>query len=132
VSQENVEIVRRSWKAFAIQGPEAVLPFLHPEVVLVDPDLPGGGTFEGHDGFLTFVRQVLDAFDDYRVEPEEFLDAGGERVVVFLRHQARGKQSGTPIELRDAHVWTIEDGKTIRIDLYLDRDKALEAAGLRE
>ena len=132
MSQENVEIVRRSWEAFATQGPDAVLPFLHPEVVLVDPDLPGGGKFEGHDGFLTFVRQVLDVFEDYRVEPEEFLDAGGERVVVFLRHQGRGKESGAPIELRDAHVWTIEDEKVTRIGLYLDRDKALEAAGMRE
>jgi uncharacterized protein len=131
MSQENVEVVRRSWEAFTTQGPEGPLPFLHPEVVVVDPDLPGGGKFEGHDGFLTFVRQVLDAFEEYRVEPEELLDAG-EQVVVFLRHQGRGKASGAPIELRDAHVWTIEDGKATRIDLYLSRGEALKSAGLSE
>jgi ketosteroid isomerase-like protein len=74
---------------------------------------------------------VLDAFDDYSVESEELLDAG-DRVVAFLHHQGRGKGSGVPIELRDAQVWTIEEGRATRIDLYLDRVKALEAAGLRE
>jgi ketosteroid isomerase-like protein len=131
VSQENVEVVRRSLDAFARQGPEAALPFLDREVVIVDPDLPGGGRFEGHEGFLAFVSQVLDAFEDYRVEPEEFLDAG-ERVVVFLHHQARGKGSGAPIELRDAQVWTIAEDRATRIDLYLDRGEALDAVGLRE
>jgi ketosteroid isomerase-like protein len=130
MSQGNVEIVRRSLDAFSRQGPEAVLPFLDPAIVVVDPDLPGGGRFEGHDGFLAFLGQVLDAFDEYRVEPEEIFDAG-ERVVVFLHHQGRGKESGAPIELRDAHVWTIAEDKATRIDLYLDRGDALQAAGLR-
>jgi hypothetical protein len=33
---------------------------------------------------------------------------------------------------RTAHVWTIRANKAIRLDLYLDRAKALEAAGLSE
>jgi ketosteroid isomerase-like protein len=131
MSQENVEVVRRSLDAYARHGVEAVLPFLDREIVIVDPDLPGGGRFDGHDGFLAFVRQVLDSFEEYHVEPEEFLDAG-EQVVVFLHHQGRGKESGALIELRDAWVWTVAEDRATRIDLYLDRADALEAAGLRE
>jgi ketosteroid isomerase-like protein len=131
MSQENVEIVRLALEAFAKQGPEAVLPFLDPNVIVFDPDLPGAGSFEGHDGFLAFTEQVLDAFEDYRVESERLLDAD-DRVVAFLHHRGRGKGSGAPIELRDAQVWTLQEGQAKRIDLYLDRERALEAAGLRE
>src|SRR5204863_4685293 len=122
---------RRGLDGFARQGVQAVLPLLDPGVVIVDADLPGGGRYEGHDGFLAFVRQVLGAFEDYRVELEELLDAG-ERVVVFLCHRGRGKESGAQIELRDAWVWTVAEERATRIDLYLDRADALEAVGLRE
>jgi len=123
--------VRRGVRAFAERGPEAVLPSLDPEVVIVDPDLPGGGTFRGRDGFLTFTKQVLEAFEDYEVEAEELFD-GGDRIVVFLRHRGRGGASGAPIKLRDAQVWTIQDKRATKIVLYLDRRAALEAAGLSE
>jgi ketosteroid isomerase-like protein len=131
MSQENVEIVRQAFEAFRRDGPEGFLPFLDPRVTLFDPDLPGGGEFTGHEGFRAFMGQVLDSFEDYLVESEKVLDAG-DRVVVFLHHRGIGRSSGAPFELRDAQVWTFDEATAIRIDLYLDRKTALEAAGLSE
>jgi hypothetical protein len=36
------------------------------------------------------------------------------------------------IELERAHIWTVEEGKIRRIEECMDRDEALDAAGLRE
>ena len=40
---------------------------------------------------------------------------------------AKGKGSGIEVEARYAHVWTMRDGKGVRVDAYADRDAALEA-----
>jgi ketosteroid isomerase-like protein len=131
MSQEKVEIVRQAFAAFKREGPEGFLPFLDPQVTVFDPDLPGGGEFKGHDGFLAFMGQVLDSFEDYLIEAEEVFDAG-DRVVVFSYHRGMGKSSGAPFELRDAQVWAFDEAGAVRVDLYLDRSMALEAAGLSE
>jgi ketosteroid isomerase-like protein len=44
----------------------------------------------------------------------------------------RGKASGAVTETPLAFVTEIRDGKTISIRAYLDREEALEAAGLSE
>ena len=44
----------------------------------------------------------------------------------------RGKSSGAAVERTWAYVWTVKDGKALRMDGYDNRDEALEAAGLRE
>ena len=72
-----------------------------------------------------------EAFEDYRVEPEDFIDAG-EAVVVPVRITGRGKASGAEMELRAAHLWVIRKGKATRSDVYRTLGEALEAAGLSE
>ena len=40
--------------------------------------------------------------------------------------------SGAEVEGRHFEVYTLRDGKVLRVDEYTDRAEALEAAGLRE
>jgi ketosteroid isomerase-like protein len=63
--------------------------------------------------------------------PEEFIDAGPDQVLVFSREGGRGKGSGAEVITQPtAHLWTLRDGKAIRMKSYWERDDALEAAGL--
>jgi ketosteroid isomerase-like protein len=55
-----------------------------------------------------------------------------DRVVVFVRVVAKGSASGVPIELPDAHVVSIRNGRVASTRVYRDRAEALEAVGLRE
>ena len=48
----------------------------------------------------------------------------------MARLSARGKRSGAPVERRDGRVWTIRDGKPVRLEYYGSRAEAFEAAGL--
>ena len=80
-----------------------------------------------------YLAKVNEAFDDYRMVPEEFIDAGDDQVLVFSREGGRGKGSGAPVQTNPtAHLWTLRDGKAIRMQSYWERDEALEAAGLGE
>ena len=73
----------------------------------------------------------LSQWDDWRCEAEEFIPAG-EFVVVMCRYMGRGKGSGVEIDTRGAHVWKMRDGRGIRLEVFSDRKKALESAGLQQ
>jgi ketosteroid isomerase-like protein len=78
------------------------------------------------------MAQVYEAFEDYRPEVEDLLDAGDKVITLAIEH-GRGRGSGARVEARrTAHVWTMRTNKAIRLDLYLDRAEALEAVGLGE
>jgi ketosteroid isomerase-like protein len=64
--------------------------------------------------------------------PEELLDLRDDRVVTVQRATGRAKTSGVQTEIRFAVVYTLRDGKILRGREYIDRKRALEAAGLGE
>jgi ketosteroid isomerase-like protein len=88
--------------------------------------------YHGHAGINRYLASIYGSFAEYRAEPERLLDAG-ERVVVLAIERGRGKQSGAPVEIRHtAHVWTMRDGRAVRLDVNWDREQALASFGLRD
>ena len=134
MSQENVEIVRRAYQRWQESG--------GPDYEFLDSEIEWRGPREfpdlaephfGHEGVARYLAKVNEAFDDYRMVPEEFIDAGGDQVLVFSREGGRGKGSGAEVQTNPtAHLWTMRDGKAIRMQSYWERSDALEAAGLSE
>jgi ketosteroid isomerase-like protein len=133
MSQENVEIARKGYEAHNRDGPYAILNFLHSEIEWGTPeqDVNPAGSFHGHAGVRQFLDEFFEVFEDAEIEPEEFIDVG-ERVLVSFRFKAKARGSKIEVEEQWAHVWTLRDGKAVRLDQYTDRTKALEAAGLQE
>ena len=72
---------------------------------------------------------VNDTFDRPNLEIEEFLDEG-EKVVVIGVLRGHGQSSGIAVERRQGYVWTIRDGRAVRMAWFNDADEALEAAGV--
>jgi ketosteroid isomerase-like protein len=136
MSQENVEIVRRGYELYAAGDLEGVAGLFADDAELADAGGLGvagtaAGLRYGPEGFLRANEEALEAFEDYRVEAEEFIDAG-EAVVVPVRISGRGRASGAVLETHLAHVWVFGKGKVIRGDVYRSTEDALEAVGLRE
>jgi ketosteroid isomerase-like protein len=131
--QTDVETLRRAYDALSQGNVDDVLQALDPEV---ECQLPEGGittgTIRGHQAVREFLEGYIEAFESFRLEPEQFIDAD-DRVVVFLRVIGRGRGSGLEVDTRPAHVWTMQRGKGVRVQVFPDRTKgaALEAAGLR-
>jgi ketosteroid isomerase-like protein len=102
-----------------------------PEISMIESSaLPGGGaSAQGIDAVRNYIRSFEKYWDEIRFEPLEYLDAG-ERVVVVARLVGRGKKSGVEVSRDWAYVWTLRDGKALRMQGYDSRDEALEAAGL--
>jgi ketosteroid isomerase-like protein len=62
------------------------------------------------------------------VEPLE-VRVNGDMVFVWTRFSGHGADSGAAMEMELAHVLTVEDGRTRRLEEFFDRDEALKAAG---
>jgi ketosteroid isomerase-like protein len=131
MSQENVEVVRCSYEAYERGDMESALAALDPEVEIYDHDIPDPGEYRGLDGVLRWQADWETSWQSWRWEAEEFIDAG-DRVVAILRVHAKGRGSGADIERIDGAVWTLRDGKGVRLDYYGSRAEAVEAVGLRE
>lgn len=101
---------------------------VHPEIEYDLSTFPEGQVYHGHAGIREAFRIWLGAWQDYRQEWDEIIDGGDEMVVVIGRERGRGKASGVEVEQEVFAVWTMLDGKAIRIRFYPGREEALEAA----
>jgi ketosteroid isomerase-like protein len=91
-----------------------------------------GRVFRGRQGTRDYFAALGEVFDDMRVDIEEITEAGEDRLVVVVRVTGRGKGSGANVEQRNGQVWTFAGGKIARVDSYMSRTEAFDAAGLSE
>jgi len=132
MSEENVEIVRQLYDAMNRDDVDGFLQLCAPGFEVRDlPELPDSSVAVGHDALRAWWVELFDSFDALRFDPEEFIDAG-DRVVVVNHGTARGRGSGAEVEMHFGSVWTLNDGKAVRLTSHSDRAAALEAAGLSE
>jgi ketosteroid isomerase-like protein len=68
----------------------------------------------------------MEAFQEFDLEPVEFVEAGN-KVAVVLRQRIRGKGSGMELVGETAHVWEFSGGRAVRMQVYADRARAVEA-----
>jgi hypothetical protein len=79
MSREDVIRLREGYAAFNRGDLDAILKTLDPEVVFIQAEeLPGAEIYHGHEGVRKWLADLTAAFDDFRVEPEELIDAGDE------------------------------------------------------
>ena len=130
MSEENLEIARRTFTAFAAGNVAAAVQEMDPDVVL-RVDQAGQGVYRGHEGAIKSLADWTEDFVDFKVVPEEFLD-NGDYVVVRTRQTGRGKSSGVPMEGLFWFVCQMREGKAVRIHVVATEQEALEAAGLSE
>jgi ketosteroid isomerase-like protein len=94
-------------------------------------EVPGPQLMRGRDAVIEAFRGLLHEFPDWRVEPQEFIEAGGAILVRNIA-LATGRHSGVPIRQEFTQIWTFDDARPIRVREYLDHADALEAVGLSE
>ena len=133
MSEENVELVRRGYEAYNRGDPEGTVADFAPTFEYVSTGaIPGkGNVHRGPEGYVEFVRWLWDEFEDVRIEVHELIEAG-DRVLASVTLKGRGRQSGADVAWDLWHLWWIEDGRAVRGQAFRDKEKALEAAGLRE
>jgi len=133
MSEENIEVVRRSVEAVNQGDIEKVLSLTDPDAELRSAIVGGaeGTVFRGHHGFRDWFAQSMASFEELTTELTEFRDVG-DRVIAFGNIHARGRESGLELDSETGWVFTVRDGRVLRAEGFLSREQALKAAGLSE
>ena len=106
---------------------------------LADPDFEmdltdrvlNPATYRGADGLARFLEEVDELWTSMDLAVERVLERGDEALAI-LRVRLEGRGSGVGLDDRIAQLWTLRDGKLVRMRLRQDADAALaefEAGG---
>ena len=142
MSQENVEAVRELISAVNERDVERYLAHCTEDVQLTAPWEAVEGVYEGADGIRRYFSDLSHtAAPDLRLTIEQLRPIGAGRVLALLRARWTTRASGMPADVLPtatagavptATIYDAADGKISCIRIFLGRDEALEAAGLRE
>jgi len=128
---ENVELLARMYEVWDGEDVPGVLELLDPEFEWVNPSYAvHPGIRRGHEGMKQVMKNLHDSFEhqSHRLGEVEYLGDG--RVLWHTIFCARGRDSGASIEVDEQHLWTLRDGKILRLQWFHDVEEAREAAGL--
>jgi ketosteroid isomerase-like protein len=134
MSEENVEMVRHSFEAFARGDFETAFAAHAPDIEWhTAVDEPDSQTYRGIEGLRQFVVDIselwLDRFGGGQ-RFEDFIDLG-DWVVVPWTARFRGTMSGAEVPVQETYAVQLSRGKIVRVDEYRTREEALEAVAAR-
>jgi ketosteroid isomerase-like protein len=133
MSQENVELIRRTYDVWNESGPAAVTERFWAEDAIYRERLgqPGVQVYRGRDAALGRMRGLLELVGPMQVRLDDLVEADDGRIVACV--QLVGPEaSDSPYTRSFAVVHRLCDGLIVEADYYLDRAQALQAAGLSE
>jgi ketosteroid isomerase-like protein len=147
MSQENVDLVRK----FIAPGVgndyvhmfdddaawAALVPCLEP---LVDPGFEGAqfawgqqtNEWRGLEGLREAFREWLAPWSTYYDEIEAVLPVGEDRVLTLGHERGLRRDSGIEVTSEMGGIYTVRNGKIVRVAFYATRAEALETLGLSE
>jgi ketosteroid isomerase-like protein len=127
-----VALVMEMQAAFLGAEPARALAFFDPDVRWDASVRPDGKVWSGPQGVREAMTEWSSTWEEWELEVERYLDAGGGRVLALWRERGRGRGSQVPTEQRGANLFTVRDGRIVAVRVYVDQRTALAAAGLAD
>ena len=128
----NLDLVRSIYADWE-RGDFSSADWAHPELEFVIADGPAPDRWRGLAGMAAGYRGVLSAWDEVRVQADDYRGLDDEHMLVLDHRTGRGRTSGLEvgqIGSRAATLFQILDGRVVKLVLYWDRDRALADLGL--
>lgn len=129
MSEQNLELARRVFEAFATRDLDGLVAVSDPDVEFlpVTANLTTGGMpYRGHEGIARYLDDVARVWPELRLFPDELRDLG-DTVVVLGRVVARG--GGMILDRPTGWVFKMHGGRIVGIRVYGSQEEAIEAAG---
>ena len=128
MSAESVATVRAGMEHFFRTG-EPAWHTMAADVEVRDHDIMDGSEYHGREGIGRWLSNWSEAWSDFRMEPEDYID-GGDCVIAVVHMRATGAGSGSEVDRQDAILCRLRDGKVASMDYYNNVPQAVAAAGL--
>ena len=134
MTSANLDLVRSIYADWE-RGDFGSVDWAHPEIEFVVADGIEPGTWKGRTGMANAWRTRLSAWNDVRIESEEYRELDEEGVLVTYQPTGRGKASGVDLgQLPSPGVllFHIRDETVTRFVIHNEGDRALADLGLEE
>ena len=126
--EHNERLLLQGIEAYNRHDMEAMEEFFDPDVELyIDAGLGNPGTWRGHDGYRAMVAAWRDAFSEDQSEVLSVEMVGDRHLIAEMRQRAVGAGSGIPVEMTNAYLLEVRDGRAVRLGIYADRETAVAA-----
>lgn len=103
----------------------------------VDPELELhsrmlGQVVRGYQGLRAWFEEIDEQFEQWRLEIAEIREPTPDQLLVLGAVHLRGRESAVEFDQPMAWLLDFRDGRLQRMEMFVDRSEALEAAGLSE
>jgi ketosteroid isomerase-like protein len=134
MASTNLDLVRSIYADWE-RGDFSEAEWADPEIECVFADGPDPASSTGLAGMAASMRAWISAWEDFRVQAEEYRELDAERVLTLVRLSARGKASGLELGqmlTKGANLFHIRVGRVSRVVIYADRERAFADLGLKD
>ncbi len=136
--EKEIDLARRGIQAYNDTGPSGFVDLLVREDAIdpdflfhVQDDLPNGGDWPGIEGFNEMTRSWLEAWEEFKVEPHEFIEVGEDSLFISITQRAVARGSGIEVAGEFFYLLVFREGKVEQMRLYSDREQAERTAATR-
>jgi ketosteroid isomerase-like protein len=128
--EQNMEVIRGIYESLSRGDVTAVLGQMHQHIEWREADnfiYADRNPYRGPQAVLEGVFARLGSeWSDFKVMPEEWLDAGNH-IVVLGTYSGKHKESGREVRAQFAHVWGVTHGRAVRFQQYTDTKQFADA-----
>ena len=130
MSQENITVIRGMYESFSREDVTSVLGQMHQHIEWREAEnfiYVNRSPYCGPQAVLEGVfMRLASEWADFKVTPEEWLDAGNH-VVVLGTYSGRHKESSREVRAQFAHIWGVTHGRVVRFQQYTDTKQFADA-----
>jgi ketosteroid isomerase-like protein len=94
-------------------------------------EVPGRKDCRTADEFAAYLDGFDRLWDEFSFEVLKLSPGDRKTILATVRVRGKGKASPDAFELTIHHVWRFREGRVARMDAFLDRRDAADAAGVR-
>jgi ketosteroid isomerase-like protein len=133
MSQENIELARRSFEAMQRGDFTFAQSLMAPDAVIVQPpEVPDAKSYEGHDAIRQAWEDWPRQWEDFELELVEVIDIDDDTLVSVTHQHGRGRDSGIEMDFEVFFVTRGRDGLIAKMEMFFSREQALKAVGLED
>ena len=127
---ENSDALKRGYDAFNSGDADALADLYQDDARWEGPNtdgVPMSGVHEGKDAIMEALRSAGEAFEEFRVSPDEMVEEG-DTIVVLSDLEGKAK-SGNEFKLPGVEVYWMKDGKAERVQSLVDTAEMKKVLG---
>ncbi len=133
MARENIARLRPLYAAWQRGAYDEGLDVLDPQIEWRPAaEMPGhAGVSYGREAATRYLADWRATWGTNSVEVARFIEVG-DQVLALARERGEGRGSGLVVETEFAQLWTMHEGRAVRMQEWRTWEEALEAIGLRE